>query len=112
VLDEVLQTSMIDGVEERLDVCVEHPVDLSANRLGERIERIVRRSARPKTVREPDEFCLQDRLQHPPRRLLDDLVFQRWDAERSRFPIAFRDEHTPHRLRMVTATMNSVLQIE
>src|SRR5688572_19644260 len=103
--------SMIDGVEERLDICVEHPANSLVDRRGQRIERVVCRPLRSETVRKPDEFCLQDRLQHHPRRLLDDLVFQRRDAERPRLPITLRDEYTPHRLRMIAATMDSAFQV-
>jgi hypothetical protein len=35
MLDETLQMSMVDGVKERPDVCVEHPVDLACDRDGE-----------------------------------------------------------------------------
>ena len=107
-----LQMSMVDGVEERLDICVEHPADLPLDRFGESIERVVLRPSWSKPVRDPDKLRLVDRLEHHLHRLLDDLVFQRRDAERSRPPIAFRDVHAPHWLRMIAATMDSVLQIE
>src|SRR6185437_147162 len=112
VLDELLHPPVVDGVEERPDVCVEHPVHLPADRFRKRVQRIVRRPARPEAVREALEFALVDGLQHHPHRLLDDLVLQRRDAERARATIAFRDVHAPHRLRVVAASMDPVLEIE
>src|SRR5258706_15726787 len=100
---------MMEGVKKRLDICIDPPAAPPVYCRGECIERVVLRPSRSIPVRKPDEFRLQDRLQHHPRRLLDDLVFQRWDAERARFPVTFRDVHAPHRLRMITATMDSVL---
>src|SRR4051812_32101257 len=99
--------SMIDGVEERLDICVEHPADPLVDGRVQSIERVVCRPFRSKPVRKPDEFRLKDWLEHHPRRLLDDLVLQRRDAERTHLPITLRDEHAPHRLRMIAATMDS-----
>jgi hypothetical protein len=43
---------------------------------------------------------------------VDELVLQRWDAGRPRTPIAFRDVHAPHRLRVAAAVMNAILLVE
>ena len=112
VLEKLLHPSMIDGVEERSDVCVEHPVDLPFDRLGQRIQCIVRRPLRSEAVRNPQKLGLAARLQHHPHRLLDDLVLQRRDAEQSSASIAFRDVHPPYRLRVMAATVYAVLQVD
>src|SRR5947207_350032 len=102
---------MVDGVEERPDVRVEHPVDLALDCYRQRIKCIVRRPLRSEPVREPDELGFVDRLQHHPRGLLDNFVLQRRDTDWSQFSIAFRDVNATDRLRMVAATMDSVLQV-
>ena len=100
------------GVEERFDICVEHPADLSHDCRGKRIESVVRRPFRSVAVRKPDEFSFPERLQHHPRRLRNDLVFQRRNTEWARLTITLWDENALHRLRVVTATMDSVFQID
>jgi hypothetical protein len=79
---------------------------------GQSIEGVVRRPFRSVAIRKPDELSLQDRLQHHPRRLLNDLVFQRGYAEWACLPITLWDEDALHRLRVVVATMNSVFQLD
>ena len=43
----------------------------------ERVQRLMRRTPRPKPVGETEEVLLVDRVQHPDQRPLDDLVLQR-----------------------------------
>src|SRR5882724_3780258 len=101
--------SVVDGVEVRPDICIEHPADLLLNRDGECIERVVRRPFGSEPVRKPDELRLIDWLQHHPHCLLGKLVLQGDKPERSCCPITLRDENTPHRLWVVAATVNAVL---
>ena len=75
---------MAHGIEEALDVRVEHPVHPSPVYPGvQRIERIVLATPRPEPVGEAQEVFLVDRLQDKHDRLLDDLVLQAEDAKRS-----------------------------
>src|SRR5512132_1523706 len=112
MLDELLHPSMVDRVEERPDVRIEHPVHLLlADGYRERIQGIVRRPAGPEAVRKSEEHALIDGLRYPPHRVLDDLVFQGGDAERPR-AIALRDVHSADRQRMVAPAMNAVLEVE
>jgi len=46
-------------------------------------------------VGEAEEVLLVDRCQHRDHRLLDDLVFQRSDAQRTLTAIRLWNEHTP-----------------
>jgi hypothetical protein len=103
---------VIDGVEERTNVCVDHPGHSPVESHRECIQGSVLRPARPEAVRKPEEFLFVDGFEEHPRRLLDDLVLERRDAERTCSPIAFRDVHTPHRQRMIAATLNAALEIE
>src|SRR5688572_3493500 len=70
------------------------------------------RPLRSKPIGEPDELGLVDRLEYHSHRLLDYLVLQCGDAERTCSTIPFGNVYAPHRQRMVTATMDAVLQLE
>ena len=82
ILKEPDQPVPRDGIEERADVAVDHPVDFPpVDGDGERIMRPAPRSE-PVAVAEENRlvYWRQDDLRH---RLLDDLVLQCGDAERS-----------------------------
>jgi len=111
VLEKLLHPPVIDGVEEITDVRVEHPVHHPADGHCQSVQGLVLRPAWPEAVRETQKLLLVDGLQDHPRRLLDDLVLQRGDAERTRATITFRDVHPPHRLRMVATAVNAVLEV-
>jgi hypothetical protein len=72
---------------------------------------MMRRTPRPKPVREPEEVLLVDRVQHLDERPLKDLVLQRRDPERPQSPVRLWDEHPPRRPRPVTPRMDPVVQI-
>jgi len=111
MLDKTLHPYVVDRVVERPDVGVEHPANPPVDPHGERIQCVVRTPAGPESVREPQKLRLVDRLQNPPHRLLDALVFQRRDTERALASIAFRDVHAPDRLRVIAPTVDAVLQV-
>src|SRR5215216_8164171 len=114
MLEQLLHPRVIDRVEERANVGVEHPAHLLAvDCHSDCVERSMLRPARPEAIREPDEFALfVDRLHQHPRCLLDDFVFQRRDPERPWFPVGLWDVHASYRLRMVVAAMNAAFEIE
>src|SRR5208337_5039345 len=67
-----------------------------------------------KPVAEPDEapgLGSGGRVQHLDQRALDNLVFQRGDAERALPPVGPRDEPTPRRLRPIGSSVDSAVQI-
>jgi hypothetical protein len=79
VSDSVLKKSqhlvVIDGVEERLDVCIEHPVDPFPLQPHPRsIQRLMLVAPQTKPIREAEEVGLADRAQHRHHRLLDEFV--------------------------------------
>ena len=63
-------------------------------------------SSGPKPVRKSDEIFLVDRVENSHQRTLNDLVFQRRDAQRPQFAVSLRYIPTFDGLRSVTATMN------
>ena len=62
---------------------------------------MMRAAPRPEPVGEAEEVGLVDGVQHLTRRALDDLVFQRGDAQRPRPPVGLGDVRPPHRLRSI-----------
>ena len=74
---------MLDPVETRLDIRIQHPADLSGlDRHVHRVERIVWTAARSEAITEPEKVDLIDRLQHPDQRLLDHFVLDAGDPQR------------------------------
>ena len=111
VLDELLHPSVLDRVVKCTNIRVEHPVHLPADGHRESIQSPMRRPARPEAIRELQKLLLVDGLQDHPCCLLNDLVFQRRNAERARATISFRNVHAPNRLWMIVATVNTVLKV-
>jgi hypothetical protein len=71
-------------VEKSSNVRVEHPVhSLRLDSYSQRVQRLVRVATWPEPVREAFEVHLVDLVEDGHHRLLDDLVFQRCDAQRA-----------------------------
>ena len=84
VLEELEQPSVVDGVEESTDVRIEHPVHLLPHESHpERVQRIMRAATGSEAVGEAQEVDLVDLVEHRHHGLLDDLVLQGRDAQRS-----------------------------
>ena len=100
--------------EEPANVGVNDPADLPpfhSDRHG--VERIVRPTPRSEPVAEPEELRLVDRHQNRVRhRLLDDLVLQRGDAERSLPPVLLGYVHPPGRRRAVRSPVQPSMQVD
>jgi hypothetical protein len=94
--------AVVDGLEKPTDVGIEHPVHLLRQEPGiERIQRLVRVASRPESVGEAEEVSLVDRVHHLDRRALDELVFQRGDAQRPRPPVGLGDVRPLDRPRSI-----------
>ena len=88
MLDELHQPFVVQGIEEPTDVCVEHPVHLSLRDAHpERVQRIMLAASWAEAVREAEEVLLVDVIQDRHHGLLDDLVFERRDAQRTHAPV-------------------------
>ena len=104
--------SVVHRVKERTDVRIEYPVHLlrlDADR--ERIQRLVGAAPRSKAIGEAEEVLLVDGVQHLDDRALDDLVFQRGNAERPLPPVRLRDIRSPRRLRSIGAPLDAGGQV-
>ncbi len=73
-----------------MDGCIKYVVHLLLHeRIGQRIQRLMLAAPRTKTIREAEEVLLIDMVEDGDHRMLDDLVFQCSDSERSVRPSPF-----------------------
>ena len=96
MLEEPHHPFVVDRVEERADVGVEHPVHpflMDAD--PESVQRLMLASPFTEPVGKAEEVRLIDGVQHRRHGVLDDLVLQGGDAERALPPVRFRDVGTP-----------------
>ena len=71
----------------------------------------MRAALRPESVRESEKVRVVDRAQHRDDGALDDLVFQRGNAERPLPPVRLRDVRATHRLRSVRPSLQPVGEV-
>src|SRR6266851_6647881 len=108
VLEELNQPLMVQAIEERAEVSIQHPAHLSHQQAGvQGIQRIVLAFAWSVAIREAEEVRLIDSIQHRDCRPLDNLIFQRGDAERPWPPVVFGDESSEHCLCSIGPTPQS-----
>ena len=94
------------SIQKAPDVGIEHPVHLLRQEPGrERIQGIVRAALRPESVGEAEEVRGVDRVQDRDDGALDELIFQRGNAERPLPPVRLRDERPTNRLRPVRSPL-------
>src|SRR5260370_4962134 len=108
MLEEPLHPRMIKLGEEVADISVEYPVHLP---LGdpdrERIQRVMRATPGPESVRETPEVLLVHGVQHLHHRTLEDLVLQRGDADRPLPPVRLRYVQPARRARPVGTAVDA-----
>ena len=104
-----------DCVKIRPDVCIDYPADLAPlYPEGQGVERIVRPPPRSEPVTETKKLHLVNRCQdHIHNRLLDDLVLQRRDPERSCPAVRLGYLYPPNRRRPVRSpSVQTPVQVE
>ena len=103
---------VVELVEKLLDVEFDHPAAPHRHQhLPQLVERLVRRTSRPKAVRARQEVLLVDRLEHHRHRPLQHLVLESGDPDRAhRLAVALRDLHPAHRRRLVAAGLEALQQ--
>ena len=112
VLDEFDGPFVTYLVEKAANVRVQnpsHPLPLDAH--TQRIQRLVRTPSRTKPVAESPKVHLVYRIENGNYGLLDDLILQRRNPDRSLPPVGLRYVDPPRRLRPVRSTVYPVLQI-
>src|ERR1051325_9327739 len=106
VLDELNQPFMVQLIEERADVAIQHPVHFPRQQSEvQSIQRLVLALAGSIAIRVTEKVSLVDSIQHLDRRPLHYLVFQRSDAQRSLPPVFFADVGSTYRLRSISPTL-------
>jgi len=112
VPEELPQPDPIKLAEKVADIRVEHPVHLlPPDPHRQRIQRVMRTSARPEPVGEAPEVLLIDGVQHLHHRTLEDLVLQGGDAERALPPVRLRYVHPARRARPVGTAVDTAEQV-
>jgi len=103
---------MTQGVEEGLDVRLQHPAASHVHRrLPERLHRVVRRASRAEAVRAGQEVLLVHGLQDHRDRPLEELVLEGRDPDRpSLATVTFRDVDPLHGRRSVAARLQATQQ--
>jgi site-specific DNA recombinase len=90
-----------DGVEVRLQIRIVYFPAALLEIEFDLLQRIVRRSSRPESIRTVKEVRLEDRFHDQQHRRLHHAVFHRRDAQWAIFAVGFGDVHTLNRLRAV-----------
>ena len=112
VPEEPLKPASVKLPEEVADIRVQHPAHLVLIDPGrQRVQRVMRLSARPEPVRDPPEIRLEYGVQHFRQRSLNDLVLQRCHPERAHPPVRLRNQHPPHRLGPVRSRLHPSVQV-
>src|SRR6202021_4069464 len=92
VLNELDHPCLVEVIEEALDVGIKHIVHLFLHeRIGQRIQRLMLAAPRTKSIREAEEVLLIDMVEDGDHCMLDDLVLQGGDPERTVPSVAFLD---------------------
>ena len=100
-------------VKEPTDVRIEYPIHtLSLDAHIQRVQRLVWTAPRAKPIRESPKVHLIDLVEDSDYRVLDDLIFQRRDAQRPLPAIGFRDIDSARRLSPICSTMHAAMEID
>src|SRR5439155_9737779 len=84
---------------------------LRADRRRERIQRVVLTAPRTEAVREPEKVRFVDGVEHLGDGALDNLIFQRGNAERPLPPVRLRDVRSPNRLCSIRAPLQPLGEV-
>src|SRR6516225_280063 len=113
VLNELDHPCLVEVIEEALDVSIKHIVHLLLHeRIGQRIQRLMLAAPRTKSIREAEEVLLIDLVEDGDHCLLDDLVLQCGDPERTFPSVAFLDKYPSRWKRTVCSAMQPAVQID
>jgi len=107
------ELAMVEGVEEAVEVQLQHPAALHRHGpLPEILQRLVRGAAGPKPIRAGEKRLLVDRLEHHADGALEDLVLEGRNPNRAGLLAArpFRDVHPSDRRRSVASRLHAVQQ--
>ena len=113
MLDKPHQPCVVKRIEKSTNVGIEHPVHRLAHDPDEqRIQCIMRAAPWPESVRKAYEVLFVNLIENCHHCLLNDLVFQRRDAQRPLSSIGFGNIGPLRRLRAIRPLVYSALQIK
>jgi DNA invertase Pin-like site-specific DNA recombinase len=95
--DPVHQRDVVDLVETRLDVGLQHPLIRLGREVVDLRDRVLGSPVRAEPVRARREVRLEDGLQNQLERRLHDPVGDSGDAKTAQLPAGLGDHHPPHR---------------
>ena len=103
---------MINRVKEAFDISIHYPVHAFAgDRHAQCIECIVLAKTRPKAIAETEKTLLVDALQHPQHRLLDNLIFQRSDAQWPLLTVGLGNPQATRGMSSVGSPVNPIVEV-
>jgi site-specific DNA recombinase len=112
VLNELDHPRFVEVIEEALDVGIKHVVHLPFHeRIRQRIQRLMLAASRTKSIRETEEVLLIYLIEDGDHRVLDDLVLQCGDPERTFPSVAFLDVDPSRWQRPICSAMQPAVQI-
>src|ERR1700685_2098450 len=112
VLDKLHSPFVALVVKESTDVRTQHPAhSLPMESHTERVQRLMRAAPRPETIRKAFEVHLINFIEDGHHGLLNNLVLQRRDTQRTLPPVSLRYIDSPRSSRPVRSTMYPVVQI-
>ena len=104
---------MGNRIEESPNVGIKNVVHvLHRERIRERIQRLMLAASRSKTIREAQKVFLVNRIEDGDHGLLDDLVLQRRNPQRTLPPVGFRDIHPSRGLRSICSAVDPAVQVD
>ena len=101
---------MVYGAKEPFDIRIQYPAYLSdGDHHAHGIQRLMLRAAGPKPVAETEEITFVDRFKDPDQGLLDNLVFNGGDADRTQFAVGLGEPDPFDVPGFVTVGMDSAV---
>jgi hypothetical protein len=102
----------VEIIEEALDVGIQYIVHLLFHeRIRQRIQRLMLAASRTKSIREAEEVLLIDMVEDGDHCMLDDLVLQGGDPERTLPSVALLDVDPSRWKRPIRTAMQPTVQI-
>ncbi len=112
MLDELHRPFVGHVVEKAPNVCVQHPAhSLPLDSHIQRIQRLMRAATGPEPIRKSFEVHLINLIEDGHHRLLNNLVLQRRDAQRTLPPVGLRYIDSPRGLCPIRSPVHPAVQI-
>src|SRR5215469_2269840 len=106
------QPTVLDFVEKGSDIKVQNPAHFSPhNPYPQRVQRIMLSAPRPESVAKAQKVLFPYLVEDCPGRVLDDLILQCRDSQRTLPPVGFRYPDSSRRLCLICSTMDSSMQV-